>query len=223
MEQCYTSTFKCYKQRAFDNVMTRFIEKDIRDRFINGDFSDAKYCLESLEYLQQKYKYGDKTYYLVTINPLNDNLDRLMEFSDKLARSKVFKICHYSVEQRSEEKNVYIGYHIHMFVNSVYNKIQLIQKIYRSSTAKRYSELGITKESVDVRPCDKKAYDYILGEKSEDKQMKVKNDRRMRRKYGLQDLYQVGTFDFESEGGGNGLVTPPVSLDEECDPNIDLE
>lgn len=205
--------------RALKNVITRMMERSIRREFSEGNYERISHCFRTMKFVQDELGLCIKQYWSITINPKYDNLELLRKFMNQLVnRNSIISKCVYSFEQRSEEKDDYIGIHVHMLAKCTStSKAQIIQKITQVSNAKQFRDM-FEKNSFHVKKCDVSYLDYILGTKTDDKIKKVKNDQLFRQKYDLNSWYVKNMIIDINDEGTPGLVDVPDIYD----PNKDI-
>lgn len=129
--------------------------------------------------------------YFVTISFDDSKIEpeKIPKIMAKVIKKKWIKEYLFCIEQRSEEKNVYHGFHVHMYVKS--NKqiapSDVVREVHNS--VKNY--VGGSNQ-IDVKKVNSKqgVMNYMEGHKSELKMKKVENDSPMRKKFQFQKIYQ---------------------------------
>jgi len=183
-----------------DRGYTRRIEKIYYD--VTGEWFKAgeyyRICQEP-EFIEFCQKYcrptskSQKDMWLIAFNPPSDDIDLLVKAMHKLISSKMFYTAYYNFEQRSEERNNYYGFHSHGLVtSSEKSKQRIITRMLDLLNHPKLYNKTLERTSIHVRESDKGGLDYIYGIKTDDKQLKLDNDKRMRKKFHLEEVYCKG-------------------------------
>lgn len=141
--------------------------------------------------MNSKIQKTKKSPYFVTISFDDSKVkpEKIPEYMSKVTKKKWISSYTYVIEQRSEQPEVYRGYHVHILLetNKHVAKSDIIREIH--SSVKKYV---LDKSYIDVRIVNrvKGILDYMEGKKSEEKLEKVENDKPFRLKYNLEDIYR---------------------------------
>lgn len=128
--------------------------------------------------------------YFITISFDDKKIDpkNIPKYMEGVIKKKWVESYIYCIEQRSEEEDVYYGYHVHILIkpNKKIAKSDVIREIY--STLKKYME---GQNYIDVQKVNHRQniINYMKGEKNEMKLEKSKNDKPFRQKNNLEDIY----------------------------------
>lgn len=133
-------------------------------------------------------------YIFLTINPPEHTpLTMLCQSLNQFTHLAVVKWAVYDIEQRGTDEGDYRGIHAHMLFQRDKRPSEVLKemdRIFLSIVPDRSKMKYITKNTIDEV---KNILEYIQGnKKSPDKMIKVNNDVRMRKAYGLEQLYIVG-------------------------------
>jgi hypothetical protein len=137
---------------------------------------------------KKNYKQKDKSYYFLTINPKECEINDLEIIIGKLKSKKWMKIYSYVFEQRGETNdNKGIGKHIHLIIDNNKPKCEVIREIHNA--IKIYCE----KEKIDLKKMDQNGKaireKYMKGDKIESKLSSVKIDKIWRKENKLKDIF----------------------------------
>jgi len=169
------------------------IKKEINETNLKRDVMNSiykkEYRKEIMSELKKEQLPKPKSYYFITINPKECSvlvLDRIMY---NIRKKKWIKVKNYCYEQRGETDDERgIGKHIHMMIEKNRPRSRVLTEIH--NTVKEYCG----KEKIDIvlvnSDSEERYINYMNGNKSAEKQNKVKQDKLWRSEWLIRPIYE---------------------------------
>lgn len=179
---------------ATKQVMVKYFRAKIQDEILDEQVWDLGDFKEMLSYLKKNKTdriMSTSKKYLITINPPKDSD---IEWPSLLNTYK--KICAYKevlhnpkmvLEQRSEDPNNPYGWHMHIATENAYglSKSQMITRCLLGLK----NITGLTNRNIIDVSWTPTAYEYVAGEKTDDKKLKLNCDKLIRENLKYLDVY----------------------------------
>lgn len=213
------------QQKAEDKYVTELFKLKIED----GKLEELPYKIhdeiksllkEYNDYIGTDGKFGSSKYphCFVTINPdlkYDDKPDEFIELITRVLSKKWVKNAIYVFEQRSIEKDKWYGLHCHMLIERRHKRETEFKREIRS-TLKHIGD--IKNEHIlnfSFRPTKEveKTIAYMMGEKDEQKMLKVPQDELMREELEMEAFYCKGFLydpDYESNSSDEEKEIIPI-------------
>lgn len=134
-----------------------------------------------------------ENYWLMTINPKQDNLELLQKTIETFLSYKNLVIEYLYVY---EVRNSNGGLHIHVLVESTQPRSQLLKRLDAAAT-KIFKNESFNVDITRTKCTRQYALKYLLGEKDESKQLSVKYTKSYREKHQLRDFYSSAGFNMD--------------------------
>lgn len=194
------------RERAISDKLTTYykklIDEDMIDELYPGD--NKPKVLEVLKDLKQKTdtildtKNGKMNWCFFTINFKADvnHEDIVSVMKDFCKKCKFIDTYMWSIEQRSEDSQMFHGFHVHILFQKDGNPPSKIQRAFKTKFFDKYVGTSCALDYKYVENPDKRIK-YILGLKDDkEKDAKIAVDKIFRELYGYQRYYAEGKCEF---------------------------
>lgn len=195
-------------QKLQNKAEDKIILELFKIRLEDGDFEklpnkidpEVKVLLKEYhEYIGTDGKFSSTKYphCFVTFNPDNkydDKPDEFIQLMANVVSKKWIKNAIYVFEQRSKESEIWHGLHCHMLIERRHKR----ECEFKREIKNTVKNMGDIKNShilnFSFRPTKEvdKTINYMLGEKDEDKMLKIPQDEYMREELELESYYTKG-------------------------------
>lgn len=183
LQNCLEKFKECHNKDELpsENLLVEF------RRLVNGYFKRPR----NEEKVDSRKSKGD--YMWMTVNPRMDiALDIFKSSVDRAVSSYTLEKGNYVYEQRSEEKGIYNGFHVHMIAKRSKSPsvVEKEMRRYFKDVVGNDKHINISFVSESQM---KVKMEYIKGnKKDQNKLSKCQNDVQFRLSYGLLDVYSFG-------------------------------
>jgi len=183
------------RKKAWTRVVGKMYENDFYSQIERGEIDDPA-IIELAKRAKERNEKSKSIWVFITVNIDDDQkLDLLIKQLEKLTKKVWVTDYIYSIEQRSEIKNEYKGFHSHIYIKRNGKPPSELTREIRNT----FKHLVGNDKAIDIKYDLESSYknrvNYILGIKKDNTKMeKCQIDADFRKSRGLREYYASNDF-----------------------------